>query len=404
MKIEFADAKALFEECGIRYGLEYEYRGKEDDRHRHELDVFTSVEIPLTPLDWCCLCMRVDGVPTGQTDEEGRPLYAPSEYMGGCCGNMSAVQDRINSWFRFEANGVPAAQLVGVGEAMRDHDGDDSEFSDSITLEQLKEAAHRLQTEPEKMQAWQKIAFCYQLVKHCYVAKLPSASRDHIAPEEEALNVVSNVASALRWDRVWSRSEADTVQRKALRIRAMQQFWPAIKLLHEKFQELAPEPIEAWAFVDLQAGEDRVGTWDGITRIHSGFAIVSTKEEAEELLALWRENDEEFKEEGRRGQREKTVDERVALRPVRVSVEEGLVFLDRDPHPPLRWPAGEKGPPNWLRGKDPIEDRLYEIWAEGFVYKKDDDGVGSRVWYHAKAAWDAAAEYFGGQEAEKDSG
>jgi hypothetical protein len=404
MKIEFADAKALFDQCGIDYGLEYEYRGKGEERKSHSVEVFSDVRLPLTARDWVRLCMREPEpyLPAGQMDD-GTPLYERSEYMGGCCGNMGAVQDRVNGWFR-DGGRVSAAQLVGVGEAMRDHDDDDGdEFSDKVTLAQLKEAADQFKN-PEKMRAWQKIGFCYQLVKHCYGAKLPSAARDHIEPMEEALNVVSGIASALRWDRIFGRNEADLVKHKATRIRALQEFGPAIKLLHEKFQDMVPEAIEGWAFVDLEAAEDRVGTWDQIATMRSGLAILASKEEAEELLSIWRENDKEFKEEGRRGLREKTVDERVALRPVRVSMEEGLVFLDRDPHPPLRWPAGNKDRRiGWLQGKEPVEDRLYEIWAEGWAYEKDDhEGRGSDMWYHAQKAWDAAAEYFGGEGDDKN--
>src|SRR5690606_32489037 len=99
----FEKRKAALERLEWNFILEYEYRGKNRDRTKVELELFHAVQLPLSPHDWVRLCRRNS-----------------EEYIGGCCGNMSAVQDILNEWFR-EDGWVNAHELVDLGESMRDH-------------------------------------------------------------------------------------------------------------------------------------------------------------------------------------------------------------------------------------------------------------------------------------------
>lgn len=400
MKIDFAEAKAILDDGGIEYGLEYEYRGKGDERQRVELEIFRSIQLPLTPKDWIRLCMRESQfyLRAGE-DENGEPLVEQSEYMGGCCGSMGHVQDIVNGWFR-DGGSPDIRELVHVGMTMIQHDGEEeeedegqNEFSEKVTLAQIKEAAALLKEDITNLDAWQKIALCYHLVKNHFTDRIPFAAHDSITPMREALSIISNVSSSIDMSNLFGDEEAHKIKDHAGRIQMMREFGPALKMVWDNLQELVPDPVEGWAFVDLSRGEDRISSWDNIVMMGAGLAVLASREEADQLLNLWRENDDKYKGEGRRGEQEKRIDERVGLRPVRFSIEEGMVFLDRDPNPPMRWPAGKRTP-NWLRGQEPVEDRLYEIWAEQWTYRQD-DGNGGRMWYHAQRAWKDAAEYYG---------
>src|ERR1035437_7587895 len=68
------------------------------------LGTILATYLPLSPAEWCSLAMR-----------EGE------NYVGGCCGNMSALQDVINGVFR-DSGTVNSATLLSIAELALDHD------------------------------------------------------------------------------------------------------------------------------------------------------------------------------------------------------------------------------------------------------------------------------------------
>jgi hypothetical protein len=274
-------------------------------------DKFQAIKLPLNSQDWLSLCMR---------EYTPKDYDFPSQYIGGCCGNMSAVQDTLNSWLR-DGEWVRASELVDVGEAMRDHDDENEMFSDAMSLDNIKEAAQFFVSEP--VSPWWIIAFCYQLVKDNYDGTIgrPFAVANHLSKEEEALSVISNISHSLSWRRALGEDTTFHSSSEAVKIKAMIQFGPAIKLLNEEFDNLVPDPIEAWALVDLSKGERRVASWSGVRSLRGGFAIFNKKEDAQKVLDMLKN------------------DEPLAIRPVRVSYEEGLVFTDDDSK--QEWATGE---------------------------------------------------------------
>lgn len=140
----FEQRKAILENLEWDFTLEYEYRGKPGDRKEFKLELFDAVQIPLTPEEWCRLCMRDS-----------------SEYVGGCCGNMSAVQDVLNEWFR-EGGWVKVHELVDLGEAMRDHGDDDFKDVDSSDLNgKVGDFLNIKKSQELNLSAWSKIALLY---------------------------------------------------------------------------------------------------------------------------------------------------------------------------------------------------------------------------------------------------
>src|SRR4051794_23424452 len=70
-------------------------------------DTVERVHFPWTDSDWCYVAMR---------ERDG--------YVGGCCGNMSLLQDHINGVFR-DGGYADSHDLLTIGQLARDHDGFD---------------------------------------------------------------------------------------------------------------------------------------------------------------------------------------------------------------------------------------------------------------------------------------
>ena len=100
-------------------------------RRRVEGNGAHTILFPFTPDDWWELCTR-----------EG------SEYMGGCCGNMSLAQDYLNGIYR-DGGWVSRLNFHLFIESLKNHDG----FEDLTANKAPKKNKHRQSTAPR----WDKI-------------------------------------------------------------------------------------------------------------------------------------------------------------------------------------------------------------------------------------------------------
>ena len=80
--MSFNQRRALLKALGVRFHQASEYRGECPNRKEVTLPLFRSVLLPLTATEWCDLCQR-----------EG------PGYVGGCCSQMSYLQDRMDHIF-----------------------------------------------------------------------------------------------------------------------------------------------------------------------------------------------------------------------------------------------------------------------------------------------------------------
>jgi hypothetical protein len=378
----FAERKAALERLGWKFHVETEYRG-EVPRQPHDIELFKSVRLPLTPRDWCRLCMREgEDYLSIQTSDGER--YENSEYVGGCCGNMSAVQDTLNEWFR-DGGWVDVDKFVELGEAMRDHG--DEEFND-LSAEQLAErvdACVKLQENPPTAvytTAWGKLALLYQLVKDHYVPELPKAPASHTDEVKSAFHLVSRMAWAFGLADMFSQGTIATqTTESAQKLMRFYRFLPALKIVAERSEQVAPEPLEGWAIVDLSKGEGEVAE----NRV--GLCVYATKLEAQRVLDLFEEADKQYEEGERRPLRKRSY----KLRPVRVSWQNGLEFLDDGAEPQARIPWKRK--PSWL--EDEVEDveMLFDQYAKTRYQMDKDENRTLRQ--EALMAWCEAAEFFG---------
>jgi hypothetical protein len=294
-RLGFAGAAAVLKRLNVEFRQTEEWRDKPPPRRPHALPFFKGIKLPFTPEEWCDLMMN-----------EGR------YYVGGCCGTSSAVQDILGQVFRFETGWMDVEKLAEVAMLQVSH-GERKERPNFKDLGDL-DAAIKKWTE---LDPWQKLAVLWHLIKDCYVPKVPSAPPHDLPPVEDAIDVLQTGLQALSIHRMFVREETPASQDRTERLMALYRLLPAIRTLHDKIGELDPGPLEGYALIDREQGGK-------VAENGYGLCVYWTRAEAEKMLESWRSEDSEHKVKKDR----KPIDERIGIRPVRVSSEKGLEFLD----------------------------------------------------------------------------
>lgn len=319
-KFSFDEAAKVLKRLHVQFRQDYEYRGDCPNRARYNLPFFTSVRLPLSPLEWCAICMR-DGC----------------HYVGGCCSAESAVQDIMNSIFR-DSGWTTINEIAEIADTSIHHDD-----LDATGVPNFKHLGLLIDVVElwGQFDPWHKIAVVWHLTKDNYVPKAPEASRGNSDGVEEAMTVLEGGLRHLNIHRLFERmdqhSEAagiDEEVRKQLehnrlqsasqgqtsKLLALYRILPALKTFTEKVNELNPGPLEGFALVHKELAGDVVA------KNGHGYCVYANKKDANEIMELWRKDDAERKDE--RGSNWKPIDERIVVRKVRVSVEKGIEFLD----------------------------------------------------------------------------
>jgi hypothetical protein len=324
--MEFETAKAYMDRLGIEYGQDTEYRGEPGKgRAPHPLPVLRTVRPGFRPVDWMNIASR-DG----------------DEYIGGCCGQTSVIQDVICGWFRTSLYYVPLDQLAEVAEGMVRHDGKEhSQFSlmpwewgfwpevtDWPSTIAFLEKPHTDEGEGSNyntLKPWYKLAVCWHLVKDHWAPSIPGAIRSDYSPADEAISIVDSIAQAISFHRVFSGlREGDVTARDKLRRAGhLHRFIPALKALMEHVEDLDLGTLEGWALVDLASAEDGEEP-EGICQNGYGYCVYATRAEMNRIIDLWKKNDasrEERKDEAR-------VENKVGIRPIKIGfdLENGYTF------------------------------------------------------------------------------
>lgn len=290
---DFNERKKLLDYLGVKYTLETEWKPK-----RHTVNVFSTVDLlgPLTPDDWVRLCMK-----------EG------SDYIGGCCGNTSAIQDIINHWFRFDSGRVNINDISDVMQALSDHDGE-SEWT--LPKESLKESVEWAKENWDQLRPLKKIHIIWHIVKDNYLPKVPMGYGDHLSEVDKAINVVEKSCRMISWDRLFGNDEDNADQKDANKTELLSRMMPALKILWENIEDMSPQPFNGFALFDINA--------DSVCSDRLGLCIYRTEEEAKRIIDLWDEQEKEYEHEPPND----PARERVRVRPVRVTIENGVQFTD----------------------------------------------------------------------------
>lgn len=397
----FGEKKAAFERLGWHVSLVDEYRGEPGvDRKTYDLDLFSSVRLPLTGQDWCRLCMGDDaeGCPAlaaGEQDENGEELYYVPAAYGWSHGELKEARRILRGWF-YEGGHVDIDELVRFGEFVAEH-GDDywpegtNPFKAPTPKELDEYVEYGIKSELSPIG---KIAICYHLTKDHYLPKVPEAQHERRDELKGAFHLVHSMAWVFGMgDFFTDRSYSSATTDRANDTMRLRRFVPALKLVYERVKDLVPDPIEGWALVDLDQGEGEVAE-NGL-----GYCIYATKVEAERLLEQWREGQRQHEDEccTPRRLRDKPIDERIKIRAVRVSLEKGIEFLDEgaEPRPRVKW----KRKPSWYETETEDLQMLFDQYCETRVFLCQKDREKHHRYYdEAWYAWQEAAKFFGDLE------
>lgn len=307
--MDFQARERLLGEFGIQYTTQHEYRGKTPERRPVDLQLFKSVVLPLTAEDWLNLCQQ-----------------GGDHYVGGCCGCMSHLQDIMNGIFREEGI-FSCGDLEQIALTVESH-GDEPCGGVSFlgTLEDALEIARK---DPSALDPWDKIALAWHIVQGHYTPEVPKALRKDIPPVEAALHVLRHSIHYLSMTHLTRHVFENTdqlpkseIQSQATSTVQIAKSLPALRTLLDRLSELGMPPTDGFAIIDTEAGPDAVAS-NGF-----GYCFFQTRQEIEALVRSWRETEAQYKEETRHSQYRD-----LAIRRARVSIENGLEFLDDGPEP-----------------------------------------------------------------------
>jgi hypothetical protein len=319
------DCKAGLTQLGAEFHQIEKWDTNEDGtRELKPRPYFSAVKLPLSPVQWF-----------------GIASNAGNFYIGGCCGSASQIQDIVCSWFRHADEWVKPIELAELAERQANHHEPEQDalyYWDAMdddkvfALVEKYGAYQRGDTkipgdENTVVDPWFVICLVWHLVKNHYVLAQPeSALPDHISPLDKSLRIVEHVSFAYSMKRIFSKADSAPKiipdgQEKANLNLAMYRFIPAIKHVYEEAHKISPGPFNGWAVIDKTAGEK------GLTVVKNGggYCLYETKEEIEGLFDRWQKQQDETRDAWNK---QLPVRERLGIRPVRVTLEDGLVFTD----------------------------------------------------------------------------
>lgn len=303
--MEFEKRCEMLKKLGVEFRQASEWRPKEPPRKPHPINTFQSFSLPFSPEEWCSVCMN-DG----------------NNYVGGCCGNMSVVQDILEHCFRLESGWLGSNDMFEIAQLFETHhDVEEGEefgiggYGKLIkSLDEEFEAALSFWKEADP---WRKIAVIWHISKDFLAPSVPSAPGKHISPLESAIATLSDGMRFLRLERLFSENRTKTSQDQAQKVMILARVLPALKIVNEQIKSMDPGSINGFALVDLEIGNNEIAS----NRL--GLCIYGTREEANQIMNMWRRDQAE-----KELSEQKPIDERIKIRSVRVSVDKGLEFLD----------------------------------------------------------------------------
>lgn len=195
--------------------------------HPHKI---TQIQLPFSEKQWLHLCVR-----------EG------AFYVGGCCAQLSLVQDEMNRALR-EAGWVNSLWLIRVCEALKSH-GDEG-YDEPYKA--VSKKTFKGWTDP-----YFKLAYLWSILKHALSHDVPtSPQRGDYEPIEWAVKNVAqgvrNLDTHLLYERVLSSGRPMTPPAKAELTLSLAALLPHLKTLTERIKELAPDPFTGFGILNKE--------------------------------------------------------------------------------------------------------------------------------------------------------
>jgi hypothetical protein len=267
---------------------------------------FQSIWLALSAIQWGHLCMR-----------EGE------SYIGGCCGNTSHTQDKLNGFFR-DTGYIDSGDLLDLVDDCIVHDGDYSYFHNKWWGDLKKKDFDAYIKDFQKIDPWIALAMLWHLIKdhlkepskHSIKNKTkPRTNRRDPSFIDQACHVVERGLWSISISHMFKddREKKDDVQKIANRQKLLHQLWPAIKTLHDNIQLLSLGPADNVFCIFDTAAEYPASNGHGL-------CIYETQDEAEKMIVQWMEDEDE--------ETKKEFEGRFVVRPCSVSMDKGIVYGD----------------------------------------------------------------------------
>lgn len=268
------------DERSIDYTRDFEYVTEGDKRVRKELDVITHVHLPLSSDEWCSLCTH-DG----------------DYYMGGCCGNMSALQDILNGAFR-DSGLFNARTLRQVADLCLGHEGFE-DFEDPFLFDKPF----------DELDPFQKLGLIWQASKDLLqVGKWDVPQESDLTEYEEAIRLASSHTMRLGWGSFFASANKDKDQTRCNSLHHQARLLAALRTIYDYLKK-SDDTFAGWGLRNVETknpAED-----------YFGLCLFETKEKVENLIETLRRNDD-------------FVEEEWEITPFIVSVQKGLVWNKHD--------------------------------------------------------------------------
>lgn len=315
--------KAIMD-LGVVVGHEDEWTGTPGvDRTQWKLlDTVAGVNLSsfITPAMWVEIAQR-----------EG------SAYIGGCCGNMSQLQDLINGIFR-DGGWCEGHDLLEIGRICRGHDGfdefdpmDDETFDKWISVWRN----HIGNSRTGELDPWKVMGIVYNAVEPHLKPNSMKVPHNggyikQKSEEEYIVGVLHDTLSRLHWADLFARhdDEEDKPQHEANRKVLKAKLLPVLRQLADLLEESGVE-LDGFALVDPAKRE--------VLSDHHGLCLYTTRADAERVQALWaRWADEERERRQKNPDRYKPDDpnfwdaRKSEIVRATVTAEEGLLIENAD--------------------------------------------------------------------------
>lgn len=275
--------------AGVEIQYEEEWVG-EVGKNRHpepRPEIIRQVRLPFTPAEWWELTTREGG-----------------DYIGPCCGTTGAMQDILCAVYR-DGGWISGSDFLELGMHAESHPDGFENWNKKLSEKQLNTAIEKWSKVPN----WDRIGIIYRALKD----RLRPGIQQELWPrttdltEKDVLRILHSGLRYLKFQDVFGGDKDPARQLHANRVVTLARVLPAAKLF---FKTLAGyQPFTGVAIVSAENPEHVIDN-------HQGLCLYKSEEDAQEVIRL-----------STRGRAERG---KFKTRPVLVSVEEGLVFMDED--------------------------------------------------------------------------
>ncbi len=221
---------------------------------------------PLSPVEWCELCMR-DG----------------EHYLGGCCGQTSAIQDLLMMIFR-DGGGADARDILNLMSTASPHGGFEL-FKVDFDLAKLGDFVDRW----KELRPIEKIGVCCQAVRDHLDPKAVNVPDVENQDPKDPVRALQHSLEVLQWTDIFKPTE-DHGQRHANRQVLLSRILPACRLVLKTAAPLLSKPFNGYAVVN---GARR------IMRDAHGYCIYGDESHAKAMLDMWTKAVDEIKKDGK---------------------------------------------------------------------------------------------------------